>query len=221
MTKILIDEATVKLAASILKSSQEYKRGHTIFVEAVEEIEAALAEQPAPVQQGWTSDCLVSEKAKQSGFDLSPMPNMLYTVRGNHAQLVNFARAMLAAAPQPAQQDIDWKDQYEKQKRRAEMWIAKYEADIGLLEKAGPVALDIKCDDCGGSGYDSKNHKYSCVSCGGSGFVEKLFYTSSPPQRKPPEWYVQWIRNNYQDYPNIATLCDAMTKAAHNIKENT
>ena len=41
---------------------------------------------------------------------------------------------------QPAQQEIDWKDQYEKQKRRAEMWIAKYEADIGPVERAGPVA---------------------------------------------------------------------------------
>lgn len=36
--------------------------------------------------------------------------------------------------------NIDWKAQYEHQKRRAEMWIAKYEADIGPLEKAGPVA---------------------------------------------------------------------------------
>ena len=37
-------------------------------------------------------------------------------------------------AAQPAQ-EIDWKDQYEYQKRRAEMWIAKYEKDIGPLEK--------------------------------------------------------------------------------------
>jgi hypothetical protein len=45
-----------------------------------------------------------------------------------------------ALAEQPAQQqDINWKDQYEQQKRRAEMWVAKYEADIGPLEKAGPV----------------------------------------------------------------------------------
>lgn len=72
--------------------------------------EALNTSQPAPVQQGWPSDCLVSEKAKQSGFDLSPMPNLLYTVRGNHAQLVNFARAMLAAAPQPAQQEPVAKD---------------------------------------------------------------------------------------------------------------
>lgn len=43
-------------------------------------------------------------------------------------------------AAEPAQSEIDWKDQYEKQKRRADMWVAKYEADIGPLEKAGPAA---------------------------------------------------------------------------------
>jgi len=32
----------------------------------------------------------------------------------------------------------DWKDMYEKQKRHSEMWIAKYEKDIGPLEKAVP-----------------------------------------------------------------------------------
>ena len=37
-----------------------------------------------------------------------------------------------------AKDEIDWKDMYEKQKRRSEMWVAKYEKDIGPLEKAGP-----------------------------------------------------------------------------------
>ncbi len=44
--------------------------------------------------------------------------------------------------PQPQQaekQEIDWKDQYEKQKRRSDMWQRKYEKDIGPIEKAGPV----------------------------------------------------------------------------------
>jgi hypothetical protein len=36
-------------------------------------------------------------------------------------------------------QEPDWKDQYEKQKRRAEMWIAKYEKDIGQLERVKPI----------------------------------------------------------------------------------
>ena len=44
-----------------------------------------------------------------------------------------------AAQPAPVQ-DIDWKDMYEKQKRRSEMWVAKYEKDIGPLEYAVPAA---------------------------------------------------------------------------------
>jgi hypothetical protein len=45
----------------------------------------------------------------------------------------------------------DWKDLYEKQKRRAEMWIAKYEKDIRPLEKAVPVAQEPRnfCPRCG------------------------------------------------------------------------
>lgn len=52
---------------------------------------------------------------------------------------------------EPAQQEIDWKDQYEKQKRRADMWVAKYEADIGPLEKAGPVTAQQEPVDKNGS----------------------------------------------------------------------
>ncbi len=37
-----------------------------------------------------------------------------------------------------AKDEIDWKDMYEKEKRRSEMWVAKYERDIGPLEKAVP-----------------------------------------------------------------------------------
>jgi hypothetical protein len=37
-----------------------------------------------------------------------------------------------------AEDEIDWKDMYEKQKRRSEMWVAKYEKDIGPLERVGP-----------------------------------------------------------------------------------
>jgi len=59
---------------------------------------------------------------------------------------VHYARAIEAKlkeknAAQPAPvQDVDWKDMYEKEKRRSEMWIAKYEKDIGPLEKAVPAA---------------------------------------------------------------------------------
>ena len=39
------------------------------------------------------------------------------------------------------------------------------------------------------------------------------------PQAPSVEWFVQWIRNNYQNHPNIASLCEAMREAAN--KENT
>lgn len=57
--------------------------------------------------------------------------------------LVGFARAVLDAAQQPPvveQPQIDWHDMHLKERRRAEMWIAKYEQDIGKLEVAVPVA---------------------------------------------------------------------------------
>ena len=54
----------------------------------------------------------------------------------------------LYTTPQPQQaQEIDWKDQYEKQKRRSDMWQAKYEKDIGPIEKAGPVAAQPQADE--------------------------------------------------------------------------
>ena len=40
-------------------------------------------------------------------------------------------------------------------------------------------------------------------------------YTTPAQQAKPPEWYAIWIRNNYQDYPNIQSLCDALIAAAN------
>ena len=49
-----------------------------------------------------------------------------------------------------------------------------------------------------------------------------LLYTS-PQAAQPltPEWYARWIRNNYQDHQNIATLCEELTKAAHGTTEGT
>ena len=64
--------------------------------------------------------------------------------------------------------NIDWKDMYEKQKRRAEMWIAKYEADIGPLEKAGPVAQQPQAEAVPVRIYDyvwpqNEHFKNECV----------------------------------------------------------
>lgn len=39
----------------------------------------------------------IIKMATEAGFNFSPMPNMLFTVRGNHAQLVNFAALVTQA----------------------------------------------------------------------------------------------------------------------------
>ena len=51
-------------------------------------------------------------------------------------------------------------------------------------EQGEPVAYDVRCDNCGGDGYDPKNNNYYCSVCEGSRFVEKMLYTT-PQQRKP------------------------------------
>ena len=56
---------------------------------------------------------------------------------------------------------------------------------IAEAEKQEPVAYDIRCDNCGGDGYDPKDNNYFCLSCEGAGFLEKLFYTHPQPKR---EW---------------------------------
>jgi hypothetical protein len=48
-------------------------------------------------------------------------------------------------------------------------------------EQGEPVAYDVRCDNCGGDGYDPKNNNYYCSVCEGSRFVEKMLYTT--PQR--------------------------------------
>lgn len=63
------------------------------------------------------------------------------------AQMVRVSEA-IEAGQQALEQtqgeavSVDWQDMYRRQKRRAEMWIAKYEKDIGPLEKVHPQASE-------------------------------------------------------------------------------
>ena len=54
--------------------------------------------------------------------------------------LINEAITAIKEALAPPEQEVDWKDQYEKQKRRAEMWLAKYEEVAGAAPCAVPLA---------------------------------------------------------------------------------
>jgi hypothetical protein len=62
--------------------------------------------------------------------------------------------------------------------------IAKMRDQQPKQEQGEPVAYDVRCDNCGGDGYDPKNNNYYCSVCEGSRFVEKMLYTT-PQQRKP------------------------------------
>lgn len=113
-------------------------------------VREALADQPAqPCKYGnepvsCTSSPMDCQCALDAVFEQPVQPEIEYCTNyhcaGDCGQPHNQKEMREFFAWQPAQhQDIDWKDQYEKQKRRAEMWVAKYEADIKPLEKAGPV----------------------------------------------------------------------------------
>ena len=54
--------------------------------------------------------------------------------------LINEAITAIKEALAQPEQEVDWKDQYEKQKRRAEMWRAKLEEVVGPLPYAVPLA---------------------------------------------------------------------------------
>jgi hypothetical protein len=55
------------------------------------------------------------------------------------AEKLEDAERVLEEALAKQEQGVDWKDMYEKEKRRSAMWIAKYEKDIGPLEYAVPA----------------------------------------------------------------------------------
>ena len=60
-----------------------------------------------------------------------------YEAQKGNDNAYQFERKAIKAALE-VKDEIDWKDMYEKQKRHTEMWVAKYEKDIGPLEKAVP-----------------------------------------------------------------------------------
>ena len=104
---------------------------------------AMLAAAPAPALQAHEDDVSSlspkgQERARLWLADGTFVSRALGVLRDQEREIVALQKA---AAPQ-AQEPVNgsWHDLYIKEKRRAEMWIAKYEKDIGPLEKAGPVA---------------------------------------------------------------------------------
>jgi hypothetical protein len=119
------------------------------------------------------------------------------------------------------EQDVDWKDMYEKEKRRSAMWVAKYEKDIGPLERATPQQEQGEpvakvCHDL--DGHIGWNPSLTELPDEGT----KLYTT--PQQRKPLTdeqieqmwqtlWGDQWTTKGRRNHFARAI------EAAHGIKE--
>ena len=119
------------------------------------------------------------------------------------------------------EQEVDWKDQYEKQKRRAEMWLAKYEEVAGPAPCAVPLAQPEQswswvCNECGSREFTSAvleaDLEYlACAGCGCNEFHKealaqpdyravKTYHEGKPvyvsqPEQEPVAWE--------QFYPDI------------------
>ncbi len=96
------------------------------------------APQPAAQTESIECDCGRIHKKTRYGWACSEPAQPDHIADTNKMVPADHVEQHLDMVEQPEQ--VDWKDQYEKQKRRAEMWIAKYEKDIGPLEKVYPAA---------------------------------------------------------------------------------
>ena len=120
-----------------------------------------------------------------------------FRVANRCISLIKTLRARLAQ-PEP---DFDWKDMYEKEKRRREMWTAKYEKDIRKLERAVPTAQpepEPVAWTVGGLITDF-SRDFSAYKT--KTYTQPLYTT--PPQRKPEPEPVAWMLTELDGTPLI------------------
>lgn len=123
--------------------------------------------------------------------------------------------AMLAAAPQPPTteqssaveqprggQEPDWQDLYQKEKRRAEMWVAKYEHDIGKLERAVPVA--------GQPQIEQEPAAWRCCPPGKCSYRQLHRTDSCPRENLPAAPQLPVVEQPQGEQESVATLADAI-----------
>ena len=134
--------------------------------------------------------------------------DFLMTRRMGAESVIDALQAVLA---QP-EQEIDWKDMYEKEKRRSDMWLVKYEAVAGLAPKAYPQSQREQ--------EPGRNHWEN-----GDVFERIAAKKTAAAQRKPLT-DVQ-IMDAFCVTPGIHQFVQAFkagaryAEAAHDIKENT
>jgi hypothetical protein len=129
------------------------------------------------------------------------------------------------------QGEPDWKDMYEKEKRRSAMWIAKYEKDIGPLERATPqqeqgepVAWELRKGKTDRVLLEITNNPERAHSWKASLEEVVPLYTKSKSVQKPltEDWIERFLA--FEGNPDEAYqhgFRDGVTEAeaAHGIKE--
>jgi hypothetical protein len=105
-------------------------------------------------------------------------------------------------------QDVDWKDMYEKEKRRSEMWVAKYEKDIGPLEYAVPVAAPVQEP----VGYEY--HEYRPYGAPGEIRINAILKSRYAMPDGSTAGDYQWLIDQYRANINTIKLIPLYTTAA-------
>jgi hypothetical protein len=147
-----------------------------------------------------------------------------------HDRYYYLADEVDALLAQP-EQEYDWKDLYEKEKRRSAMWLAKYEEVAGPAPKAYPVAQPEQEPLAWMSAdrFDELRQGFTVMTTltKKKAFEDDVAIYTTPPQRKPLDhnkkieiaelasMKFEWSSDYIQAISFVVEQCEA----AHNIKE--
>lgn len=132
--------------------------GHNALAQLRERLTRAAAPQAGAAQGAPTSEVII-DAFRRAGMNLDPTPNALYTVRGQHAQLIEGVRSLLAATPQPPQPAmseeriatiqtlmLDWVDSKPGDEAK-EVWNRIEEHLRTLAEPVAPAEQPRECGE--------------------------------------------------------------------------
>ena len=127
-------------------------------------------------------DVLAQPSSRNEIREHRPAPPECKTEAEQTAYAFGWWKALESVRTEP-----DWKDLFEKQKRRAEMWIAKYEKDIGSLEKAAPIAQKPVATmkmlhTYGDTTPQQQEPRNFCSRCGKRTADLTVIHTCTPPE---------------------------------------
>ena len=106
VTRMLNDAcADMGFISEALGIDPEEAGGAVPILDAIEELKTKAGIGAEAAQGVASADAIIAE-FRASGMNLEPSPNALYTVRGQHAQLIEGVRSLSAAAPSPDRERV-------------------------------------------------------------------------------------------------------------------